>query len=141
MPLIRKKIVIVESIWGSQRILAEIISQFDSSLQVDNLSAGLFMAKYLSYAIQPQLPSLIIMGYAPPLLDTPAILELMKSKEIFNGITKVVLLDFGLGQFEVDWIAAGATMVFQKPARPSELKAIIRNILTEAKMYQNKGAS
>lgn len=129
MPDKNKVILLADDDPEDQEILEDIITQLDSSIQIDKVDSGKQAVDYLLSCAGDELPSLIILDYAMPVYNAVEVLENIRHRTALHDIPKVVWSSSRQPEHVKTCMEKGARSYFVKPNKMSELAEIGKQML------------
>lgn len=128
MPALRT-ILLADDDPEDQEILEEEIIKLDGSIKLDKVDSGKQAVDYLLNCPQSDLPCLVILDYAMPVMNAAEVLEEMRRHKQFEFIPKVVWSSSRQPEHVKSCIDKGAMSYFVKPNKLAELTAMARKML------------
>lgn len=130
MTKLNKTILLADDDLDDQEILIEIFAQLDKHVQVDTVTNGNQVLKYLSERKAQEFPALIVMDFKMPFLNAAEVLEKLSGDTRYAAIPKVV---WSTSQQDmIRCMNAGAKSYYIKPTKASELKLIAGKMLQQS---------
>jgi CheY-like chemotaxis protein len=129
MPELNKIILLADDDPEDQEILEEEILKLEPSVKLRKVGSGKEALDYLLNCSDGNLPCLIILDYAMPVLNAAEVLGEIATKDRFENIPKVVWSSSKQPEHVKSCIDKGAIGYFAKPNKMAELKSIARQML------------
>jgi CheY-like chemotaxis protein len=123
-------ILLAEDDIDDQELLAEAFYEVEPSVILHSFSTGTKFMKYLEGLSPVNLPGLILLDYNIPQMNGPQILGLLKGKEKYNNIVKLIWSTSNSPLYEYYSRQAGATSYLVKPSNISGLVELVKHILS-----------
>lgn len=124
-----KKILLAFSSFPGKELLKEVFAQVDPCIRLDLASSELDVLQYLSCNETRGLPSLILFDSPPVRPNIGGLVDTLRKEVAYSTIPIAFLLSASDVQTIQKWIHTGRVNFFPQPARPSECKFYVRQIL------------
>jgi CheY-like chemotaxis protein len=126
----RTTILLAEDDLDDQELLAKAFYEVEPSIILHSFSTGTKFMEYLEGLSLINLPDLVLLDYNIPEMNGPQILNLLKGKEKYNNIVKLVWSTSNSPLFEYHSRQAGAVSYLIKPSNISGLIELVKHILS-----------
>lgn len=126
-------LLLAEDDRDDQDLIIELVGQIDRDWKVYCAYNGLQVIEFLQRISVNHYPHLLLLDYSMPYLNGEEVLERLKGHEDFERIYKVMLTSAAWADRGRRWLTIGAARHLVKPAKASELKQILREILCSVK--------
>ena len=125
-----KFILLGEDDIDDEELLKELFSSVDNSFLLTFINNGKQLVDYLDALPENLLPCLIVLDYNMPELSGADILEILKTRERYNSVPKIIWSTSGTETFRKRCLELGAEDYLIKPSRVSELIQAIQYMIS-----------
>lgn len=125
-----KSILLGEDDIDDEELLKELFSSVDDSFLLTFISNGKHLVDHLDSLSDDLLPCLIVLDYNMPELNGADILEVLRKREKYDAIPKVIWSTSASETYRKKCLDLGAQDYIIKPSRISELVNSIRYMIS-----------
>ena len=129
-PLSSKFILLGEDDIDDEELLKELFSSVDDSFKLTFINNGRLLIEHLDTLSDNQLPCLLILDYNMPELNGADILEILKTRDRYANIPKIIWSTSGTETYRKKCLDLGAEDYIIKPSRVSELVQAIKHMIS-----------
>ena len=125
-----KFILLGEDDIDDEELLKELFSSVDDSFKLTFINNGRLLIEHLDSLSDNQLPCLLILDYNMPELNGADILEILKTRDRYANIPKIIWSTSGTETYRKKCLDLGAEDYIIKPSRVSELVQAIKHMIS-----------
>jgi CheY-like chemotaxis protein len=125
-----KFILLGEDDIDDEELLKELFSSIDNSFSLTFINNGKQLVNYIDILPENHLPCLIVLDYNMPELNGADILEILKTKERYHSIPKIIWSTSGTETYRKKCLELGAKDYLIKPSRVSDLVQSIKYMIS-----------